>query len=48
MMFAYGAGRAHLFVVPPRRCLRIDSLDRRKLASVALPTNIIVFMEVST
>ena len=45
-----GLGRdgPHLFVAPPRRWLRIDSSSRLNLVSVALPTNIIVFMEVST
>ena len=43
-----GAGRAHLFVAPPRRCPCIDSSSRLDLGSVALPTNITVFMEVST
>ena len=43
-----GAGRAHLFVAPPRRCPCIDSSSRLNLVSVALPTNIIVIMKVST
>ncbi len=45
-----GLGRdgAHLFVAPPRRCLDIDSSSRLNLGSVALPTNVIVFMKVST
>ncbi len=43
-----GAGRAHLFVAPPRRCLDIDSSSRLDLGSVALPTNAIVFVKVST
>ena len=43
-----GAGRAHLFVVPPRRCPRIDSSSRLNLVSVALPTNVIVFLQAST
>ncbi len=43
-----GAGRAHLFVAPPRRCLDIDSSSRLDLSSVVLPTNVIVFLKVST
>jgi len=43
-----GAGRAHLFVAPPRRCPCIDSSPRLDLGSVELPTNVIVFMKVST
>ena len=43
-----GAGRAHLFVAPPRRCLDIDSSSRLDLVSVTLPTYVIVFMKVST
>ncbi len=43
-----GAGRGHLFVAPPRRCLDIDSSSRLDLGSVARPTNVIVFMKVST
>ena len=43
-----GAGRAHLFVAPPRRCLGIDSSSRLDLVSVALPTYVIVFMVGST
>ncbi len=43
-----GAGWAHLFVAPPRRCLDIDSSSRLDLGSVALPTNVIVFLKVST
>ncbi|MCZ6486065.1 MAG: hypothetical protein O6826_10235 [Acidobacteria bacterium] len=43
-----GAGRAHLFVAPPRRCLDIDSSSRLDLGSVALPTNVTVLMKVST
>ena len=46
--FADGAGRAHLFVAPPRRCPCIDSSSRLDLGSVALPTNVTVFMKVST
>ena len=38
----------HFFVTPPRRCPGIDSSSRLDLASVALPTNITVFMERST
>ena len=43
-----GAGRAYLFVAPPRRCLDIDSSSRLDLVSVPLPTYVIVFMKVST
>ncbi len=45
-----GLGRdgAHLFVAPPRRCLDIDSSSRLDLGSVALPTNVTIFMKVST
>ncbi len=43
-----GAGRAHLFVAPLRRCLDIDSSSRLDLVSVALPTYVIVFMAGST
>jgi len=43
-----GAGRAHLFVAPPRRRLDIASSSRLDLGSVALPTNVIVFLKVST
>ncbi len=43
-----GSRRAHLFVASPRRCLDIDSSSRLDLGSVALPTNVIVFMKVST
>ncbi len=43
-----GAGRAHLLVASPRRCPCIDSSSRLDLGSVALPTNVTVFMKVST
>ena len=40
-----GAGRAHLFVAPSRRCPCIASSSRLDLGSDALPTNVTVFIE---
>ncbi len=40
-----GAGRAHLFVASSRRCPCIVSSSRLDLGSVALPTNVTVFIE---